>query len=181
MALLIPGTAKLPRIRVPGAMTSARLAPTAQGAIAMRPDLPQPTGSVRLDGKPVHSCLVPAYRAEEAEITRIEGLGSREELHPMQKAFLDAQGFQCGFCTAGLIMTAAALNQGQRRDLPAALKGNLCRCMGYRAIADAISGKRHVERVEAGEATGRNLPGPAGLGVVTGRVRYTMDVSPKGE
>src|SRR5476649_1681601 len=62
--------------------------------------------TVWLDGKPVHSCLVPAYRAEEAEITTIEGLGSPEELHPMQAAFLDAQGFQCGFCTAGLIMTA---------------------------------------------------------------------------
>jgi putative selenate reductase molybdopterin-binding subunit len=137
--------------------------------------------TVHLDGKPVHSCLVPAYRAEEAEITTIEGLGSPEELHPMQAAFLDAQGFQCGFCTAGLIMTAVALNQGQRRDLPAALKGNLCRCTGYRAIADAISGKRHVEQVEAGEASGRNLPAPAGPGVVTGRVRYTMDVPPKGE
>jgi putative selenate reductase molybdopterin-binding subunit len=137
--------------------------------------------TVHLDGKPVHSCLVPAHRAEEAQITTIEGLGSPEGVHPMQTAFLDAQGFQCGFCTAGLIMTAVALNQGQRRDLPAALKGNLCRCTGYRAIADAIAGKRHIERVEPGEATGRNLPAPGGLGVVTGRVRYTMDVPPKGE
>jgi putative selenate reductase molybdopterin-binding subunit len=137
--------------------------------------------TVHLDGKPVHSCLVPAHRAEEARITTIEGLGSPEGLHPMQTAFLDAQGFQCGFCTAGLIMTAVALNQGQRRDLPAALKGNLCRCTGYRAIADAIGGKRHIERVKPGEATGRNLPAPGGLGVVTGRVRYTMDVLPKGE
>jgi putative selenate reductase molybdopterin-binding subunit len=137
--------------------------------------------TVHLDGKPVHSCLVPAHRAEEARITTIEGLGSPEGVHPMQTAFLDAQGFQCGFCTAGLIMTAVALNQGQRRDLPAALKGNLCRCTGYRAIADAIGGKRHIERVKPGEATGRNLPAPGGLGVVTGRVRYTMDVLPKGE
>src|SRR3984957_1932355 len=137
--------------------------------------------TVHLDGKPVHSCLVPAHRAEEAQITTIEGLGSPQGVHPMQTAFLDAQGFQCGFCTAGLIMTAVALNQGQRRDLPAALKGNLCRCTGYRAIADAIAGKRHIERVEPGEATGRNLPAPGGLGVVTGRVRYTMDVPPNGE
>jgi putative selenate reductase molybdopterin-binding subunit len=137
--------------------------------------------TVHLDGKPVHSCLVPAYRAEGLEITTIEGLGSPDEPHPMQKAFLDAQGFQCGFCTAGLIMTAVALNQSQLRNLPAALKGNLCRCTGYRAIADAIAGKRHVESAEAGQASGRNLPAPAGLGVVIGRVRYTMDAQATGE
>ncbi len=137
--------------------------------------------TVHLDGKPVHSCLVPAYRAEGIEITTIEGLGSPDEPHPMQTAFLHAQGFQCGFCTAGLIMTAVALDQGQLRNLPAALKGNLCRCTGYRAIADAISGKRHVQSAEAGQASGRNLPAPAGLGVVTGRVRYTMDAQPTGE
>jgi putative selenate reductase molybdopterin-binding subunit len=137
--------------------------------------------TVHFDGKPVHSCLVPAYRAEGVEIATIEGLGPPDGLHPMQRAFLDAQGFQCGFCTAGLIMTAAALNQGQRRDLPAALKGNLCRCTGYRAVADAIAGRRHVERGKAGEAAGKNSPAPAGPEVVTGRVRYTMDVPPKGE
>jgi putative selenate reductase molybdopterin-binding subunit len=137
--------------------------------------------TVHLDGKPVHSCLVPAYRAEGVEITTIEGLGSPEAPHPMQMAFLAAQGFQCGFCTAGMIMTAVALNQGQLRNLPAALKGNLCRCTGYRAIADAIAGKRHVERAEPGQASGRNLPAPAGLGVVTGRVRYTMDMQATGE
>ena len=96
-------------------------------------------------------------------VTTIEGLGGTEALHPMQQAFLDAQGFQCGFCTAGMIMTAAALDQGQRRDLPAALKGNLCRCTGYRAIADAIDGTGPCRR----EA--RNLGAPAGPGVVTGR------------
>ena len=58
----------------------------------------------------------------------------------MQQAFLDAQGFQCGFCTAGMIVTASSLNQAQRQDLPRALKGNLCRCTGYRAIEDAIRG-----------------------------------------
>lgn len=137
--------------------------------------------TVHLDGEAVHSCLVPAFRAEGRSITTIEGLGSPDQLHPMQQSFLDAQGFQCGFCTAGLIMTAATLDQAQRQNLPAALKGNLCRCTGYRAIADAVAGKCHVEKVEAGEACGRNLPAPAGLGVVTGRVRYTMDVPPEGE
>lgn len=137
--------------------------------------------TVHVDGRPVHSCLVPAFRAEGLEVTTIEGLGTPDKLHPVQQSFLDAQGFQCGFCTAGAIMTAAALDQAQRRDLPAALKGNLCRCTGYRAIADAIEGVKHVEQPHAGGAGGRNLPAPAGTGVVTGRVRYTMDVAPAGE
>lgn len=137
--------------------------------------------TVHLDGQPVHSCLVPAFRAEGVEVTTIEGLGSPEDLHPVQRSFLNAQGFQCGFCTAGVIMTAAALDQAQCRDLPAALKGNLCRCTGYRAIADAVEGVEHVENVAPGQACGRNLAAPAGPGVVTGRVRYTMDVAPVGE
>jgi putative selenate reductase molybdopterin-binding subunit len=137
--------------------------------------------TVHLDGRPVHSCLVPAFRAEGMEVTTIEGLGTPDDLHPVQQSFLDAQGFQCGFCTAGLVMTTAALDQAQRHNLPAALKGNLCRCTGYRAIADAVSGVKHVEHVDAGAACGRNLPAPAGPGVVTGRVRYTMDVAPVGD
>jgi CO/xanthine dehydrogenase Mo-binding subunit len=99
----------------------------------------------------------------------------------MQHAFLDAQGFQCGFCTAGMVMTAASLNQAQRADLPRALKGNLCRCTGYRAIADAIQGLRHAEIAPNGPALGRNLPAPAGPLVVTGAARYTFDVAPEGD
>ncbi|WP_448955915.1 molybdopterin-dependent oxidoreductase [Labrys neptuniae] len=136
--------------------------------------------TVHVDGKPVHSCLFPAFRAEERHVTTIEGLGAPGKLHPMQQAFFDAQGFQCGFCTAGMIMTAACLDAVQKQNLPAALKGNLCRCTGYRAIADAIAGITHVEEVEPGKTSGRNLPAPAGLGVVTGKVRYTMDVAPEG-
>jgi putative selenate reductase molybdopterin-binding subunit len=135
--------------------------------------------TLHLDGKPVHSCLVPAFRAEGRAVTTIEGLAGADGtgLHPMQQAFLDAQGFQCGFCTAGMVMTAVTLDQAQRRDLPRALKGNLCRCTGYRAIADAVDGVRHVEQAAPGEACGRNLPAPAGPAVVTGRARYTMDVA----
>ncbi len=134
--------------------------------------------TVHLDGKPVHSCLVPAFRAEGRRVTTIEGLADADgALHPMQQAFLDAQGFQCGFCTAGMVMTAAALDQAQLRDLPRALKGNLCRCTGYRAIADAVGAIRHVEEDAPGQACGRNLPAPAGPAVVTGRARYTMDVA----
>ncbi|MBR0833358.1 molybdopterin-dependent oxidoreductase [Bradyrhizobium manausense] len=132
--------------------------------------------TVLLDGEPVHSCLIPAFRAEGRAITTIEGLAGDGGMHPMQQAFLDAQGFQCGFCTAGMILTCAALNQAQRTDLGDALKGNICRCTGYRAIEDAIHGKTNVEGcVEAGDAFGRNLPAPAGPDVVRGTARYTFD------
>jgi putative selenate reductase molybdopterin-binding subunit len=72
----------------------------------------------------------------------------------MQRAFLDAQAFQCGFCAAGMIMTAASLDQYQRTDLPHALKGNLCRCTGYRSIADALGGVSNAEEDVAGKACG---------------------------
>lgn len=145
--------------------------------------------TVHLDGEPVHSCLIPAFRAEGRSVTTIEGLaggchpGEPEPraLHPMQAAFLAAQGFQCGFCTPGLIMTAAALNPGQARDLGTALKGNLCRCTGYRAIRDAIAGVTHAAR-EPGNAdpVGRNLPAPAAPLVASGRARFTLDDPPAG-
>ena len=128
--------------------------------------------TVLIDGEPMHSCITPAFRAEGREITTIEGLGG-EALHPMQRAFLDAQGFQCGFCTAGMIVTAASLNQAQRADLGRALKGNLCRCTGYRAIEDAIAGRRETE--DGG--CGHNAPAPAGPEVVTGKARFTLDVA----
>jgi putative selenate reductase molybdopterin-binding subunit len=136
--------------------------------------------TVLLDGEPVHSCLIPAFRAEGHAVTTIEGLGPDGATHPMQQAFLDAQGFQCGFCTAGMILTCVSLNQAQRQDLGAALKGNLCRCTGYRAIEDALDGKRNIEEVQAGEAFGRSLPAPAGPLVVKGAARYTFDTAIEG-
>ena len=136
--------------------------------------------TVLLDGEPVHSCLIPAFRAEGREVTTIEGLSRDGALHPVQQAFLDAQGFQCGFCTAGMIVTAASLNQAQRQDLGVALKGNICRCTGYRGIEDAIRGIANVEKDKPGEACGHSVAAPAGPAVVTGRVRYTMDVAPEG-
>jgi putative selenate reductase molybdopterin-binding subunit len=65
--------------------------------------------TVHVDGAPVHSCVFPAFRAQGRRVTTIEGLAPPGGLHPVQQCFLDAQGFQCGFCTAGMIMTAAAL------------------------------------------------------------------------
>jgi aerobic-type carbon monoxide dehydrogenase small subunit (CoxS/CutS family) len=136
--------------------------------------------TVMVDGEPVHSCLFPAFRAEHRAVTTIEGLAKNGELHPMQEAFLQAQGFQCGFCTPGMIMTAASLNQSQRQDLPWALKGNICRCTGYGAIEDAIRGVRAIEQAEAGEACGRSVPAPAGRAVISGTARYTLDFAPAG-
>ncbi|WP_146360365.1 molybdopterin-dependent oxidoreductase [Arthrobacter yangruifuii] len=152
--------------------------------------------TVHVDGKPVHSCLYPAVRAEGREITTIEGLSDGDALHPMQQQFLDAQGFQCGFCTAGMVMTAATFDKEQKEDLPRNLKGNLCRCTGYRAIEDAVCGHRPVGgsvEGDAGGATagaggadaavgprpgtvGTSVPAPAGPDIVTGRARYTLDI-----
>ena len=136
--------------------------------------------TVLIDGEPVHSCLIPAFRAEGHAVTTIEGLAPDGGTHPMQQAFLDAQAFQCGFCTAGMILTCASLNQAQRQDLGAALKGNICRCTGYRSIEDALNGKNNVEDAAAGTAFGRSLPAPAGPQVVRGAARYTFDMAMEG-
>jgi putative selenate reductase molybdopterin-binding subunit len=132
--------------------------------------------TVHVDGTPVHSCVYPAVRAQGRSVTTIEGLAAPNRFHPVQQRFLDAQGFQCGFCTAGFVMTTAALDERQLADLPRALKGNLCRCTGYRAIEDAIRGVKHTEEATAGG----NSPAPAGPQVVTGAARYTFDVTVPG-
>jgi putative selenate reductase molybdopterin-binding subunit len=114
--------------------------------------------TVHVDGIPVHSCIYPAMRALGCAVTTIEGLGP----HPAQDAFLDAQGFQCGFCTPGMIMTAAALTEEGRADLPRAFKGSICRCTGYGSIADALAGRPRVGDASAFSATG--APSPVGTG-----------------
>ncbi|GCD37838.1 oxidoreductase [Streptomyces chrestomyceticus JCM 4735] len=145
--------------------------------------------TVHVDGEPVHSCVYPAVRGEGRSITTIEGLADVDadadaemepeaggRLHPVQRQFLEAQGFQCGFCTAGFVMTAAVLDEGLLADLPRAFKGNLCRCTGYRAIEDAVRGVRHIEEPAAAAAIGRNAPASGGREVVTGTARYTFDL-----
>lgn len=133
--------------------------------------------SVLVDGNAVHSCVFPAFRAEGRSVTTVAGLGGPEDLHAMQRRFVEAAGFQCGFCTAGMVTTASALTDEQLADLPQQLKGNLCRCTGYRAITDALDGTVNIEKASA---AGRSVGAPAGVAVVTGAERYTMDDAPEG-
>ena len=131
--------------------------------------------SVLVDGEPVHSCIYPAHRLEGVAVTTVAGLGTPEHPHPLQQSFVDAGGFQCGFCTAGMIVTASTLEPGD--DLAVKLKGNLCRCTGYRSIEDAICG---VANTVEGGAVGSSAKAPAGMRVVTGTEAYTLDSATTG-
>jgi carbon-monoxide dehydrogenase small subunit len=101
--------------------------------------------TVLLDGKPVCSCLVMAVDADGADVVTVEGLvGPGGLLHPVQQALLDEGAVQCGFCTPGVVMSAAHLLSANPRPTPdevrEALAGNLCRCTGYGAIVRALAG-----------------------------------------
>ncbi|WP_138999766.1 molybdopterin-dependent oxidoreductase [Rhodococcus zopfii] len=136
--------------------------------------------SVLVDGEAVHSCLYPAQRADGRVVTTVSGLGTPGNLHPVQRKFVDAAGFQCGFCTAGMIVTASTFTDDDLDDLPNRLKGNLCRCTGYRSIDDALHGVTNVERPGAAPSCGRSQPAPAGGRVVTGTEEYTFDTVVEG-
>lgn len=98
--------------------------------------------SVLMDGQPIRSCLIFAVQAHEHEITTVEGLGTRDNLHPLQEAFQEAHGLQCGFCTPGILTTVKAfLEQNpnpSEEEIREALSGNLCRCTGYQHIIEAV-------------------------------------------
>lgn len=94
--------------------------------------------SVLLDGEPTHSCIIPAMRLDGRVITTAAGLAPGEELHPVQEALANGFGFQCGFCTPGMSVTASTLTADDLGDLDRRMKGNLCRCTGYRPIREAI-------------------------------------------
>jgi carbon-monoxide dehydrogenase small subunit len=98
--------------------------------------------SVYMDGTLVCSCLVLAGQAEEREIVTVEGLAGEDGLHPVQQAFVESGGVQCGFCTPGFIVATHDLLQRNPKPTDAevreALAGNLCRCTGYEKILDAV-------------------------------------------
>ena len=98
--------------------------------------------TVHVDGKAVKSCTLLAVQADGAEITTIEGLGTQGMLHPLQEAFREMHGLQCGFCTPGMIMVAADLLKANphpsEEEIRHALEGNFCRCTGYHNIIKSI-------------------------------------------
>lgn len=98
--------------------------------------------TVLLDGIPVNSCLVLAPKVEGKEVQTVEGLGTREHLHPLQKSFIDHGAVQCGFCTPGMLMSSKALLEKNphpsREEIKDAISGHLCRCTGYHQIIEAI-------------------------------------------
>lgn len=106
--------------------------------------------TVLLDGKPVDSCLVLVGQADGCRITTIEGLGDGNELHTLQKAFVDAGAIQCGYCTPGMILAAKAiLDQNPNptaEEIKKGIAGNLCRCTGYKKIVEAVQmAAQHAE------------------------------------
>jgi aerobic carbon-monoxide dehydrogenase small subunit len=112
--------------------------------------------TVHLNGQSVKSCTVLAVQADGSEVTTIEGLGTEGALHPVQEAFWNNHGLQCGYCTPGMIMAAAALLEENpkptEQEIRHGLEGNLCRCTGYHNIINAVldaSGQSTSEGVSA--------------------------------
>ncbi|MEJ2266073.1 MAG: (2Fe-2S)-binding protein [Anaerolineales bacterium] len=98
--------------------------------------------SVLFDGQPIRSCLMFAVQADGHEILSIEGLGTPENLHPIQESFMEAHGLQCGFCTPGFIMTLVPFLDSHpdpdETEIRQLISGNICRCTGYQHIVDAV-------------------------------------------
>jgi carbon-monoxide dehydrogenase small subunit len=102
------------------------------------------TCTVLLEGVPVNSCLVMAPKIEGKRVETVEGLGTKDSLHPLQKSFIDHGAVQCGFCTPGILMSSKALLDRSpaptREEVRHAITGHLCRCTGYRQIIEAVEG-----------------------------------------
>jgi carbon-monoxide dehydrogenase small subunit len=98
--------------------------------------------TVLFDGQPVRSCLMFAVQASGHEVITVEGLGTPDNLHPIQEAFMEAHGAQCGFCTPGFLMTLVPFLQENpdptEPEIREAIAGNLCRCTGYQHIVEAV-------------------------------------------
>ncbi len=108
--------------------------------------------TILFDGQPVRACLIFAIQADGHELTTVEGLGTIDDLHPLQEAFWEAHGLQCGFCTPGFLMTLIPFLEENPKpsdeEIRKALSGNLCRCTGYQHIEDAV--RLAAERMSAG-------------------------------
>ncbi|RJS46580.1 molybdopterin-dependent oxidoreductase [Nocardioides cavernaquae] len=133
--------------------------------------------SVLLDGRPVHSCITPAVRAIGHEVTTAAGLAPEGALCATQQCFVDGAGFQCGYCTAGFVVTAHGSGHAPHStDLERTFKGNYCRCTGYRAIRDSLAGSVNV----GGSTFGDPVGAPAGRRIVAGREPFTLDLPEAG-
>lgn len=111
--------------------------------------------TVHLNGKPVKSCMVLAVQTEGQEVTTIEGVAPKGELHPIQSAFWEEHGIQCGYCTPGVIMSSLGLLEENpdpsEEEIRHALEGNICRCTGYHNIVVAV--KEAAARMARGEVS----------------------------
>ena len=112
--------------------------------------------TVLLDGISVSACLTLALRADGRHVRTVEGLADGDTLHPVQQAFLEQWGFQCGYCTPGMMLAAVELLRAQpspsREEVRDALMGNLCRCTGYRKVVDAIMAAAETLRAAPAKA-----------------------------
>ncbi|HEX7297542.1 MAG TPA: (2Fe-2S)-binding protein [Solirubrobacteraceae bacterium] len=116
--------------------------------------------TVLVNGEAVRSCLMFAVQASGTEVTTVEGFASNGDLHPLQQAFADKHGLQCGFCTPGMLISSYAFLKENRSptedEIRVALSGNICRCTGYQGIVDAV---QHAVETDAaavplGESSG---------------------------
>lgn len=143
--------------------------------------------SVLLNGSPVHSCIIPAMRVEDASVTTAAGLAPGSDLHPVQEALVEHFGFQCGFCTPGMSVTASTFDADDLGDLDRKLKGNLCRCTGYRPIREAIRESVLGPVRETGTASSCGAGAASGVGssvtpeparrIVQGLEPFTFDTA----
>jgi carbon-monoxide dehydrogenase small subunit len=117
--------------------------------------------TVHLNGEAVKSCTVLAVQADGAEVTTIEGMGEETELHPLQTAFWEHHGLQCGYCTPGMIMASADLlarkPDPSEADVREALGGNLCRCTGYHNIVKAVLAAAEATRAAQSRPVGEEV------------------------
>lgn len=149
--------------------------------------------AIQVDGQPVASCLLPALKLEGRQVETVEHLATDDELHPIQRAFMAEDAMQCGYCTPGFVVEAAAFHDAwrarrgtaspSRDEVAKALSGHLCRCGTYAAIYRAVIGAcegRFDAAPEAGAPLVAAGPRVDGLAKVTGAAKYTVDVRPEG-